>query len=72
MRAPSKWTPEWTGPHRVLSRVGIKQKYIIAHVERGIKIETAVNKMCLFNAWSTRTPSSSWELDVPRPFATGT
>jgi hypothetical protein len=71
-RAPSKWTPKWTGLHRILKRVDAKHRYVIAHVERGIEVETHVNKLCLFNAWSTRTPSTSWELDVPRPFVTGT
>jgi hypothetical protein len=71
MRAPSKWTPKLTKPHKVLRRIA-PTRYIIAHVERGIEVETHVNKLCLFNAWSARTPSTSNELDEPRPFTTGT
>ena len=70
---PSKWTPKWTGPHLVIKRIGAQHRSIIAHaVKHGIEVEVHVNKLCLFNAWSTRTPSTSWELDAARPFVTGT
>jgi hypothetical protein len=68
MRAPSKGT----GPHKVLRRIAPTGSSVIAHVERGVKVETCVNKLCLFNAWSVRTPSTSYELDAPQPFTTGT
>ena len=74
VRAPAKWTPKWTGPHKVLRKLASStgHRYTIAHIERGIEIDTHVNKLCRFDPWSERTPSTSWEIDAQRPFQTGT
>ena len=74
VRAPAKWTPKWTGPHKVLRKLASStgHRYTIAHVECGVEIETHVNKLCRFDPWSERAPSTSWEVDAQRPFQTGT
>jgi len=65
-RAPSKWTPKWTGPHQVVktSEGSSKTRYTILHVGRRKNIiNVHSDKLHPYQPWSASFPSTSAELD---------
>ena len=66
-RAPSKWTPKWTGPHKVVGKIenteGKFHRYVIWHSERARKEKCHVNRLNKFDPWSQDRPSTSFWLD---------
>jgi len=71
-KAPSKWTPKWTGPHRVLERIGGTTKfYFIWHQDQSKKMKMHINRMHLFKNWSEDMPSTSKGLDGTRRYELG-
>ena len=71
--APQKWKDRWSGPHKVTKvtpdRTG--HRYTFYHRERGLDIETHVNKLCRFQPWSEGIVSTSQDLDNPRLYRSG-
>jgi hypothetical protein len=67
VRAPSKWTPKWTGPHKVVGKIlndqGNFHRYVIWHNSRAKTEKCHVNRLNKFNPWSTELPSTSYWLD---------
>lgn len=65
VKAPSAWTPKWTGPHQVMGRwkTDAGFRYAIYHGVRKRTIDTHPNKLCPFEAWSDNQPSTSAWLD---------
>lgn len=74
-RGPAKWTPKWTGPHKIVEKskppTSRNYRYTFRHVERSENITTHPNRLCLFQPWADNTPSTSWDLDDHRPYVTG-
>ena len=65
-KAPSKWKPKWTGPHRITNTTPGKYspRYDILHYEtqkiiKGVKS----TRLHIYHPWSTGIPSTSRSLD---------
>ena len=75
VRGPAKWTPKWTGPHKITGKhkpaASRNYRYTFRHVERSENITTHPNRLCLFQPWAENTPSTSWDLDDHRPYTAG-
>ena len=73
VRAPSAWTPKWTGPHRVVARARTDAgfRYVFFHKDRKRLINTHPNKLILFEAWSDVQPSTSAWLDGKAGYEVG-
>jgi hypothetical protein len=74
-KAPSKWTPKWTGPHKIVGRninaEGQCHRYIIFHADRARKENMPLNRLHSFKTWSTDRLSTSYDLDGKRGFEYG-
>ena len=57
-KAPKKWTPVWTGPHRVIGK-NSTNNYVIFHREKSKPINTHVNRLLKFEPWSKQIESTS-------------
>ena len=74
-KAPGKWKPRWTGPHKVIEvREGkYSNRYTIGHVRRRTNIENVKSdKLRPYTPWSTTIASTSEGLDNPEaPYIMG-
>ena len=66
----SKWTSQWTGPHRIIRCSG-SNHYFIQHGSKATELKVHVNRLCVFNAWSDELPSTSPDLDTDQPWRCG-
>ena len=71
-KVPAKWTPKWTGPHRVIEKIKGKSKsYFIFHTGRSKKMKVSTNRMHRADKWSKELPSTSKFLDGQRGYELG-
>ena len=70
---PTKWKFRWTGPHVISARKSDRTgfRYTFYHRERGVDIETHVNKLCSFQPWALGLLSTSWDIDAKRLYRCG-
>jgi hypothetical protein len=70
---PSKWSYNWSGPFRITSKTPDASgfRYTFWHDERGKNLSTHVNKLALFEPWSTGILSTSSQIDSKRAYLTG-
>jgi hypothetical protein len=74
LRAPSKWTPKWTGPHKVVAKTmkdGRCNRYVLWHNQRARKENCHINRLHKFVPWSQELPSTSYWLDNKPGFEQG-
>lgn len=73
VEAPRKWKDKWSGPHVITSLTSCKTgfRYTLHHRERAVDIETHVNKLCLYQPWSTGLGSTSNDIDSKRLYKCG-
>ena len=73
VKAPRKWTPSWSGPHKISGLIPDEtgHRYVFYHKERGVEIRTHVNKLCRFQPWSEGITSTSSAIDANRLFKCG-
>ena len=69
----ASWTPNWTGPHKVLRRwmTDAGYRYELWHTDRAKKIQCHQNKLCKFDRWSDELPSTSAWLDGKQGYELG-
>ena len=73
VKAPRKWKDSWSGPHEIVGKKAdaTGYRYEIYHKERGTKIETHVNKLCIFQPWSDGISSTSSDIDNKALYKSG-
>ena len=79
-KAPSKWTPKWTGPHKVISKSVEEGKvttnaeckrYMIFHCDRGRLERHHISRLGKFCPWSKTITSTSYEYDSRKDYVQG-
>ena len=79
-RAPSKWTPKWTGPHKVIAKATKEgevsdgtecKRYMIFHCDHGRLERHHVSRLGKFCPWSKTITSTSYEYDSRRDYVQG-
>ena len=79
-KAPSKWTPKWTGPHKVISKSveeggatsGAEcKRYMIYHCDRSQLERHHVSRLGKFCPWDKTIISTSYEYDSRRDYVQG-
>jgi hypothetical protein len=72
-KAPAKWKRKWSGPHIINRRVQDETgyRYTFYHKNRGVNIETHVNKLCSYRPWSEGLGSTSWDIDAKQLYSCG-
>ena len=72
-KAPAKWKRKWSGPHVISQRTQDETgyRYTFYHKNRGVDIETHVNKLCAYRPWSEGLGSTSWDIDAKQLYNCG-
>jgi hypothetical protein len=72
-KAPTKWKRKWSGPHIINQRIQDETgyRYTFYHKNRGVSIETHVNKLCAYRPWSEGLGSTSWDIDAKQLYNCG-
>ena len=72
-KRPAKWTPKWTGPHKITKKTPHDTgfKYTFFHEDRAMVMEDVANKLYPFQPWSEGITSTSWDIDYKRKYRTG-
>jgi hypothetical protein len=70
---PSKWTPNWTGPHKIVGRSleTSGYRYSIFHIKRAKKMQVNANRLCRANRWNDEITSTSAWLDGKQGYEMG-
>ena len=70
---PSKWSYNWSGPFRITAKTPDASgfRYTFWHDERGKELHTHVNKLALFEPWSSGILSTSSQIDSKRAYLSG-
>jgi hypothetical protein len=67
---PGKWLPKWTGPHDITKRIDANL-YRFTHATTGRPTTSHVNRLTKFVPWSDAEPSTSANMDKPKPYKMG-
>jgi hypothetical protein len=73
VRKPTKWTPKWTGPHRVTAKEKSSSGYTYTffHANWAASVSTHVNRLTHYQPWSDAIADTSPDLDLDRPYQRG-
>jgi hypothetical protein len=73
LKAPSKWTFKWTGPHKVTKKTPSSSgfTYWIWHERRAQTLQCHVNKLAHYQPWSDTITSTSGAIESARTYKSG-
>ena len=69
--APGKFTPRWTGPHKIIKKTSLNTYDVLHGKTQRVMKSLHIDTLWPFQPWNDEHPSTSPDVDIVRPWASG-